>query len=91
MVKIKKVTLEDRGGSPMYHVRYRQPGRFDTIRTPQWAANVAESVSKGAKVRMGKTDAGNWFIQSVLLTKQGVRDKNHARSLASRIRKKIEE
>lgn len=91
MVKVKKVTLEDEGGTPMYHVRWRQPGNFERIRTPGWAANVAESVSKGAKVRMGKTPAGNWLVQSVLLTKQGVRDKNHAKSLASRIRRKIDD
>lgn len=86
MVKIKKVTKE----GDFFHVRFRQPGRFDTIRTPDWAANVARSVSKGAEVRMGRTSAGNWFVQSVLLKPKGIRDKNHARSLAARIRKKID-
>lgn len=87
MASIKKVTREgDRG---TYHVRYRPPSQFDTIRTPKWASEVADSVSKGAQVRMGKTPAGTWLIQSILLTPRGVRDKNHARSLASRIRRKI--
>lgn len=87
MVSIKKVTDE----GDYFHVRYRQPGRFDRIRTPAWASRVANSVSKNAKVRMGETSADNWFIQSVLIEKPGIRDKNHAKSLASRIRKKIED
>lgn len=87
MVQVKKVTLEGQH----YHVRYRPPGQFTRIRTPGWADRVAESVSKGANVRMGRTDAGNWLIQSVLIEKNGVRDKNHAKSLAGRIRRKIEE
>lgn len=91
MVSIKKVTLEDVGDTPMYHVRWRYPGNFEQIRTPSWAANIADSVSKGAKVRMGKTPAGNWYVQSVLLTKAGVRDKNHAKSLAARIRRKVDD
>lgn len=87
MVRAKKVTLE----GDFYHVRYRQPGQFEKIRTPDWAAGVARSVSKGAEVRMGQTSAGTWLVQSVLLTRQGVTDKNHARSLAARIRKKIDD
>lgn len=88
MVKIKKVTQE---GGGTYHVRYRQPGRFEKIRTPGWATDIAESVSKGAHVRMGKTSADNWLVQSVLIEPEGVRDKNHAKSLAARIRRKVEE
>lgn len=85
--KIKKVTRE---GS-YYHVRFRQPWRFEKIRTPDWAARVARSESKGAEVRMGKTEADNWLVQSVLLKPKGIRDKNHAKSIAARIRKEIEE
>lgn len=85
--KVKKVTKE----GDFYHVRYRQPGRFSKIRTPDWASNVADSVSKGAEVRMGMTSAGNWYPQGILIETTGVRGKNHARSLASRIRKKIED
>lgn len=88
---IKKVTLEDEGDSQMYHVRYRQPSRFEKIRTPQWATDVAGSISRGAKVRMGKTPAGSWLVQGVLIHPMGVEDKNHAMSLAGRIRREIEE
>lgn len=87
MVTIKKVTREGENGT--YHVRYRDPDRFDTIRTPSWASRIADSVSKGAKVRMGKTSADNWFIQSILIAPEGVEDKNHAMSLAGRIRREI--
>lgn len=89
MVRIKKVTREGEAGT--YHVRYRQPGRFGKIRTPKWASRVARSESKGASVRMGKTPAGNWLVQSILLTPKGIRDKNHAKSIAARIRREIEE
>lgn len=87
MVKIKKVTEE----GDFIHVRFRQPGQFTMIRTPAWAANVAESDSKGARVRMGRTDAGNWLVQSVLLRPQAVDGKSEAQSIAARIRKEIEE
>jgi len=29
-----------------YHVRYRDPDDFDEIRTPDWAENVANSLSR---------------------------------------------
>lgn len=88
MVSVKKIA---RDGSYI-HVRFRQPGQFDGhIRTPEWASNVADDVSKGAKVRMGRTPAGTWLVQSVLIEPTGVRDKNHASSLAAKIRRKIED
>lgn len=87
MVQIKKVTRE----GDLYHVRYRPPSQFEKIRTPDWAQNVAESVSKGGKIRMGQTPAGTWLIQSILIAPKGVRGKNHAKSLAGRIRRKLEE
>lgn len=88
MVTIKKVEKKDGGD---WHVRYRPPSQFMRIRTPGWASNVADSVSKGANVRMGRTTADNWLIQSIVLEPAGVRDANHAKSLAARIRRKIED
>lgn len=87
MVKIKKVTKE----GEFYHIRYRQPSRFERIRTPDWASRVARSVSKGAEVRMGRTEAGNWFVQGVLIERAPGKSKNKAMSLAGRIRRKIED
>lgn len=71
------------------HVRFRDPDEFDTIRTPDWAKNAAESVVSGAEVRMGKkTNSDDWDVQSVLVPKDiGTDD---ARSNAQTIVEKIE-
>lgn len=87
MVSIKKTTKE----GDFFHVRFRQPGRFDRIRTPDWAARVARSESKGAEVRMGRTDAANWFVQSVLVKTGAGKTHADARRLARRIQKEIDE
>lgn len=87
MPKIKLVAAEE----DYFHVRYRPPSQFDQIRTPGWAAKVAHSVSRNAKVRMGKTPAGNWLVQSVLIRRGHGKTKNDAMSLASRIMDKVEE
>ena len=72
-----------------YHVRYRDPGRFEEIRTPAYATTIAESVSKGSRVRMGRLpESGNWKVQSVLV-RTGVGE-TKARELAERIIEKIE-
>lgn len=88
-IKIKKTTRE--GDDDNYHVRFRQPSRFDRIRTPAWARRVARDESKGAVVRMGRTPAGNWLVQSVILTPRGIQGKRHARRIARRIQRKIDE
>jgi len=50
------------------HVRFRDPDAFDEIRTPDWAANVGESVVDGAEVRMGDENGNeDWEVQSVLI------------------------
>jgi len=52
------------------HVRFRDPDQFETIRTPDWAANAAGSVVSGAEVRTGKsTDSDDWVVQSILVPK----------------------
>lgn len=58
------------------HVRFRDPDRFDTIRTPDWAQEVAESVSQGSEVRTGKqSDGDDWDVQSVLIKKSVGKEK----------------
>jgi len=50
------------------HVRFANPVDFETIRTPDWAENAADSVVEGAEVRTGKeADGDDWEIQSVLI------------------------
>lgn len=47
MADIERVDLED----DYMHVRFNDPERYETIRTLDWAADVAQSVSSGAEVR----------------------------------------
>ena len=75
-------------GDEYHHVRFRSPDEFETIRTPDWAANVAESVSSGSEVRMGKYEDDDWSVESVLIPKNI--DEKLARSKAKKIVDKIE-
>lgn len=82
--EINKVETED----DYIHVRFRDPDQFDTIRTPDWAENPAESVSEGSEVRMGQEeDSDDWKVQSVLIKKQVGEDgaKDAAREIAEKI------
>ena len=82
---IQAVETEDE----FIHVRFRDPDDFDTIRTPDWAANAAQDVSEGAEVRTGKRkDSDDWEVQSVLIKKSVGEDK--AREQADEIVEKIE-
>jgi len=47
-------TVEE--GEDCCHVRFRDPDRFAEIRTPDCAANAAQSVSAGSEVRTGRED-----------------------------------
>lgn len=85
MPRAKKVETE----GEYIHVRFRDPGEFDTIRTPDWAQNAAASVSDGAEVRTGKKKGSDdWKIESVLIKKSVGEDK--AREQAQKIVDKIE-
>lgn len=83
--QLESIDLED----DYYHARFRDPDQFDTIRTPDWAENVAESVSEGAEVRMGQEEGSDdWNVQSVLIKKQA--GENKAQEQAEEIAQKIE-
>lgn len=57
-------------GDEYVHVRFRDPDQFETIRTPDWAQEAAESVVSGSEVRTGKRpEADEWDVQSVLIPK----------------------
>lgn len=84
MASIESVDTEDE----YVHVRFNDPDRYDTIRTPDWAQNAASSVSQGAEVRTGKKEGDDdWEIQSVLIKKTVGEDK--AKEQAQRIVEKI--
>ncbi|WP_121744003.1 hypothetical protein [Natronorubrum halophilum] len=71
------------------HVRFRDPDRYDEIRTPDWAENPAESVSKGSEVRTGKVEGeDDWEVTSVLIKKSVGEEK--AEEQAREIVEKIE-
>ncbi len=81
----QSVTSEDE----YIHVRYRDPDQFDTIRTPDWADEVSDSVSEGSEVRMGqRADSDDWMVQAVLIKKNVGEEK--AREQADKIIRKIE-
>ncbi|WP_323191517.1 hypothetical protein [Halostella sp. PRR32] len=80
-------TVEE--GDDYYHVRFRDPDDFDTIRTPDWADEASDSVSEGSEVRTGKReDSDDWEVQSVLIKKQAGEDT--AREKAKEVVEKIE-
>ena len=75
-----------------YHVRFRDPDEFDSIRTPDWAKSPAESVVEGSEVRTGHREGGDdWVVQSVLVPVSAVDDESEARDQATEIVSKIEE
>lgn len=85
MPTIVKAKLE----GDYYRVRFDDPDKFERIRTPDWAKNVANSVSVGSEVRMGKMKHDeDWVIQSVLIKKEA--GEGNAREKAKRIFNKIE-
>lgn len=83
--KPKRVEVE----GDYYHVRFRNPSDFSSIRTPDWSIGVADEVETGSKVRMGKRKTTDeWVVQSVLVPSEVGKAK--ARSAAEAILKKIE-
>lgn len=85
MPEIQSVETED----DYIHVRFRDPDQYETIRTPDWAKEPAESVSEGAEVRTGeKDDSDDWEVQSVLIKKTVGEDK--AKEQATEIVEKIQ-
>lgn len=76
-------------GEEFIHVRFRDPDEFEEIRTPDWAANAARSISDGAEVRTGRrTDSDDWVVQSVLVKKSVGEER--AREQAEKILAEIE-
>lgn len=91
MPTIKKTRRESRNGDELFSVRFRPPSQFDRIRTPPWAQTVAQSVSSGAVVTMGRTPAGNWLVQNVDIEAGFGKDRNDAQRLARQIVRKVED
>ncbi|ESP89963.1 hypothetical protein [Candidatus Halobonum tyrrellensis] len=76
-------------GDEYVHVRFRDPDRYDEIRTPDWADDPAESVSAGSEVRTGRVEGSDeWEVTSVLIDKHVGEEK--AREQAREIVETIE-
>jgi hypothetical protein len=76
-----------------YHVRFNDPEKFDTIRTPDWAENAASSVTEGAEVRTGHREGdgeSDWEIRSVLVPTGEASAGRDATALAKQIGTQIE-
>ncbi|ADJ14789.1 hypothetical protein [Halalkalicoccus jeotgali] len=70
------------------HVRFRDPDRYEEIRTPDWAKEPAESVSEGSEVRTGKIEGSDdWEVTSVLIEKHVGEEKakEQAREIVAKI------
>lgn len=64
------------------HVRFRDPDRYDEIRTPDWADDPAESVSEGSEVRTGKVEGSDdWEVTSILIKKNVGEEKAEEQAL----------
>lgn len=79
-----------RDSKNFYRVRQRPPKRFTRFTMPAWGARVAGSHVKGAKVVTGRTRAGKWEIQSVLIPKKPGMSREKAVKSARGIRNSIE-
>ena len=81
---INKVETED----DYIHVRFRDPDRYEEIRTPDWAEQPARSVSAGSEVRTGRLEGeDDWEVTSVLIDKHVDEDtaKEEAREIVDKI------
>jgi len=88
MPRLPKPKLVELEGD-YFHIRFREPGDFSEIRTPQWATDAAADVQEGAKVRTGKRKGGDeWVVQSVLIPESVGKAK--AREQANEILEKLE-
>ena len=88
MARLPKPKLVELEGE-YYHVRFRDPGEFSEIRTPEWATAAAEEIAPGSKVRTGhRTGSDDWDVQSVLIPEAA--GKATAREQAERIIEKLE-
>lgn len=88
MADIPDINTVDEGDD-YYHVEFRDEDMFDTMRTPDWAENAAQSVSDGAEVRTGQREnSDEWQVASVLIKKQAGEAK--AKDQANEIIEKIE-
>lgn len=70
------------------HVRFRDPVRYEEIRTPDWAKDPAESVSEGSEIRTGGLEDGDdREVTSALISENvaGEKAEEQAREIVGKI------
>ncbi len=71
-----------------YRVRFENPDQFLDIDTPRWANKIAQAVSEGSEVKMGKAKGSRqWRIQSIKLKEELSEEEalSSAREIAERV------
>ncbi len=81
--------------SDYYHVRLHDRSKFVEIKTPTWASHAAESIARGALVRMGRKPwqfhgSKAWAIQAILIPVRSVKTEREAERMASKIQDLLE-
>jgi len=74
--------------SNYYRFRQHSPKGVSECAVPSWAQKVAEATKSGAKITTCKKD-GKWFVQSIMIPKDGVKTSSEARKLAEEIKSKF--
>lgn len=70
-------------------VRYHDPEKLESLRTPEWARKAAESVVEGSKLRVGKrADSESWIPIEVLIPRPV--DATDARRQADEVLQRIQ-
>lgn len=70
-----------------YRFRQHSPKGVAECAVPEWAQKVAEATKKGAKITTCKKD-GKWFVQSIMIPKEGVKAAE-AKRMAEEIKSKF--
>ena len=73
--------------SNYYRFRQHSPKGVTECAVPTWGTKIAEATKEGAKITTCKKD-GKWFLQSILIPKEGV-NLSKARKMATEIKSKF--
>lgn len=77
-------------GRKYWHIKFRDSGGFEKIRQPQFAQDIATSISRNSEVKTGMTEAENWMVQSVKIKSHG-NDMRTAMKQARKVQQAVDE
>ena len=58
-------------GTKYWNFIFRDSSNFEKIRQPEFAQDIANSISRESTVKIGMTPTGNWMVQSVKIKTHG--------------------